>query len=247
MPPGRKRRTKTLAGSGESAASTVVDDSTSGGEGEVTGSTVRSPPRSKARLGSPRKEGGSEECSGSAYVATTGKAVARLGSPRQVGGSEGGSGSCGGGGSANVATAVKAVARTGSPPHEGEIEGGSGSRGGRASVTTAEKTVAQPSMTVGKETGAGRAKEAAKKREYSHGAVVVGGGEVSHVAAAKLLRGSLTRSMPALSAPMPAPPAPVLEAITPVAPKPVETWSVVDRSKGPATSSNEVIKKVVKE
>ncbi|XP_049302986.1 dermokine-like [Bactrocera dorsalis] len=298
MPPGRKRRTKVLAGSGESAASTVVDDSTSGGEGETSGATgaVRSPPRSKARLGSPRKDdvsgGGSGSCGGSAGVASAEKAVTRAGSPRNVGGKEGGSGR------AIVASTEKAVAR------EGESEGGSGSRGGKASVATTVKTVAQPSKTVGKESGAGRAKEAAKKREYSRGAAVVGGGAVSHVAAAKRITGELnelvfeagnfdvgtakglvelaskyeallmtvitenahlrgqvealrgscgghsstpSRSMPAPSAPMPAPPAPVLEAIAPVAPKPVETWSVVVRSKGPATSSKEVIQKVVKE
>nr|AMS38360.1 hypothetical protein [Bactrocera tryoni] len=302
MPPGRKRRTKALAGSGESAASTVVDDSTSGGEGEATGTTVRSPPRSKARLGSPRNEGGSEggsgSCGGSANVASAEKVVTRAGSPRNVGGVEGGSGCCGG--SAIVATTEKAVARTGSSRNEG----GSGSG-----------SVAHPSSTVGK--GVGVAKEGAAKvvtrvasgnkegtRALPRGAVVVGGGAVSHVAAAKRITGELnelvfeaknfdagtakglmelaskyeallmtvitenahlrgqvdalrgscgghsstpSRSMPAPSAPMPAPPAPVLDAITPVTPKPVETWSVVVRSKGPATSSKEVIKKVVKE
>ncbi|XP_039969222.1 keratin-associated protein 5-4-like [Bactrocera tryoni] len=134
MPRGRKRRTKTLAGSGESAASTVVDDSTSGGEGEMTGATVRSPPRSKARLGSPRKEDGSEggsgSCGGSANVASAEKAVTRAGSPRNVGGNEGGSGSCGG--SANVASAEKAVTRAGSPCNVGGVEGGSGYCGGSA-------------------------------------------------------------------------------------------------------------------
>ncbi|XP_050338238.1 uncharacterized protein C11orf24-like [Bactrocera neohumeralis] len=220
MPPGRKRRTKALAGSGESAASTVVDDSTSGGEAEVAGTTVRSPPRSKARhddgseagsescggsaivasvekvvarAGSPRNvvgiKGGSGSCGGSANVASAEKAVTRAGSPRNVGGVEGGSGCCGG--SAIVATTEKAVARTASPRHEGEIVGGSGSCCGSANVASANRTVAQPSRTVGKETGAGRAKEAAKKREYSRGEVFVGGGAVGHVAAAKRITGEL--------------------------------------------------------
>ncbi|XP_039967849.1 keratin, type I cytoskeletal 9-like [Bactrocera tryoni] len=190
MPPGRKRRTKALAGSGESAASTVVDDSTSGGEGEATGATgVRSPPRSKARLGSPRKEGGSEggsgSCGGSADVASAEKAVTRAGSPRNVGGNEGGNGGCGG--SAIVATTEKADARIGSSRNEG----GSGSG-----------SVAHPSSTVGK--GVGVAKEGAAKavtrvasgnkegtRALPRGAVVVGGGAVSHVAAAKRITGEL--------------------------------------------------------
>ncbi|XP_039969742.1 uncharacterized PE-PGRS family protein PE_PGRS46-like [Bactrocera tryoni] len=217
MPRGRKRRTKVLAESGESAASTVVDDSTSGGEAEVAGTTVRSPPRSKARHDGGR-EGGSGSCGGSANGASAEKAVTRAGSPRNVGGIAGGSGSSGG--SANVASAEKAVTRagsprnvggvvggsgccggsattekavtrTGSPRHVGEIEGGSGSCGGSANVASTVRTVAQPSRTVGKETGAGRAKEASKKREYSRGAVVVGGGAVSHVAAAKRITGEL--------------------------------------------------------
>ncbi|XP_050340399.1 keratin-associated protein 5-4-like [Bactrocera neohumeralis] len=173
MPPGRKRRTKALAGSGESAASTVVDDSTSGGEGETTG-TVKSPPRSKARLGSPRKEngseGGSESCGGSATVASVEKVVTRAGSPRNVGGTEGGSGSCGG--SANVASAEKAVTRAGSPRNVGGVEGGSGCCGGSAMATTEKAiacmgssrsdvgsgsgSVAHPAGTVGKGVGVAR-------------------------------------------------------------------------------------------
>uniref|UniRef100_A0A034W369 Putative 50 kDa protein in type I retrotransposable element R1DM n=1 Tax=Bactrocera dorsalis TaxID=27457 RepID=A0A034W369_BACDO len=54
-------------------------------------------------------------------------------------------------------------------------------------------------------------------------------------------------SLPVPSAPMHAHAAQVLGAIASVTPKPVETWSVVVRSKGPETSSKEVINKVVKE
>lgn len=42
-------------------------------------------------------------------------------------------------------------------------------------------------------------------------------------------------------------PAPVLEAIAPVLPKAMKASSVVARSKVPATSSKEIIKKVVKD
>ncbi|XP_039954187.1 keratin-associated protein 5-4-like [Bactrocera tryoni] len=144
MPPGRKRRTKALAGSGESAASTVVDDSTSGGEGETMGA-VKSLSRSKAHLGSPRKEngseGGSESCGGSATVASVEKVVTRAGSPRNVGGTEGGSGSCGG--IANVASAEKVGTRAGSPRNVGGVEGGSGCCGGSALVATTVKATAR--------------------------------------------------------------------------------------------------------
>ncbi|XP_039967785.1 uncharacterized transmembrane protein DDB_G0289901-like [Bactrocera tryoni] len=192
------------------------------GEGETTEATgVRSPPRSKARLGSPRKEGGSEggseSCGGSATVASVEKVVTRAGSPRNVGGTEGGSGSCGG--SANVASAEKVVARAGSPRNVGGVEGGSGCCGGSALVATTVKaaartgssrneegsgsgSVAHPSSTVGK--GVGVAKEGAAKvvtrvasgnkegtRALPRGAVVVGGGAVSHVAAAKRITGEL--------------------------------------------------------
>ncbi|CAD7001977.1 unnamed protein product [Ceratitis capitata] len=46
---------------------------------------------------------------------------------------------------------------------------------------------------------------------------------------------------------MPAPPVPALGAHAATLPKPVETWSVVVRSKNPSTTSKEVVQKVVKE
>ncbi|XP_069968915.1 uncharacterized protein [Bactrocera oleae] len=62
MPPPRRRRVKSLAGSEESGPSTVTVD-TSGDE--MAGPSVRSPPRQKARLGSAGETGGEEGGSGS--------------------------------------------------------------------------------------------------------------------------------------------------------------------------------------
>ncbi|XP_069968910.1 secreted protein C-like [Bactrocera oleae] len=62
MPPPRRRRVKSLAGSEESGPSVVTVD-TSGDE--AVRPSVRSPPRRKARLGSPAETGGDEGGSGS--------------------------------------------------------------------------------------------------------------------------------------------------------------------------------------
>ncbi|XP_069968911.1 uncharacterized protein [Bactrocera oleae] len=62
MPPPRRRRVKSLAGSEESGPSTITVD-TSGDE--MVGPPVRSPPRQKARLGSAGEAGGEEGGSGS--------------------------------------------------------------------------------------------------------------------------------------------------------------------------------------
>ncbi|XP_069968917.1 protein qua-1-like [Bactrocera oleae] len=62
MPPPRRRRVKSLAGSEESGPSTITVD-TSGDE--MVGPSVRSPPRRKARVGSPEETGGDEGGSGS--------------------------------------------------------------------------------------------------------------------------------------------------------------------------------------